>query len=254
VSKAYLAYLRKNKPWFYWTQMENRPSKSGINEFQEYKVGECKLLHDENRGYLIKYENLILPLDQCDVVQAADPAATETDLNARLSRSAVVLLAHAPNDIRFVLGIKAGHVAPSKMFEWMFENRRMFKDYIRSSYLEAMGAFKVLLEPIRQLEIERNFFLNLKPCTVTGKKDVRIRSALEPLLHQGKLFVNEDCRSLFDEEYRSFPEGNKNDIMDALAQAAKSTTRPLSEEEIWEKEELDLRREEAISSSVAGYG
>jgi len=256
VTKEYLEDTRKNNPWFYWTQLENRPKRSGLNELISYKVHDCKLIYDDDKGYLITYgERQVQPLDECDVIQAEDPAATETGVSAKTSRTAVVLVAHAPDNKRFIIEIRAGFVGTSEGFSWLFDNVRKYKDYLRATIFEAQGPFKALIGPLREMESREECYLSLDPQPAEGKKDIRIRNALQPLVSANLLYIDETIRSKFDDEYRRFAPGAKAhiDILDACALALSNTIRPLSEEERLKKTVLRERRKLAYTTNVAGY-
>uniref|UniRef100_A0A6M3LBB7 Putative terminase n=1 Tax=viral metagenome TaxID=1070528 RepID=A0A6M3LBB7_9ZZZZ len=259
VTEEWLAKVEQTDPWFYWTQLENRPRKSGLNKFSSYTPRPFELIYDDDKGWILRYEDeygvqITNPLGACDMVQAADPAATDTGITARTSRTATGCVAHAPDNKRFVFRVKAGYITPSVMYDELFENAGSFNNYLRASYLEAQGAFKVLVPPLREEERKRRRYLNLRPVSAVGNKDVRIENALDPVLRDNLLYVctTDGSMDLFKEEYRGFPQAHKKDVLDMISLGLSSTVRPYSEDEELKKAE-QYERFMTRSVNRAGY-
>ena len=257
ITKEKLDQMVEEDPWTYWTQFENNPQKSGLAEFSGYWVGGCQLDYDKSNGWTILFreDNEVKEWDlaDCDLVVAGDPAATERYMSARTSRSAVVVLVHAPDDKRFIISIHADYVEITKFFDWLFDDARKFSGYLRTTYLEAQGPFKILSALLREEEQKKNMYLNLRPVSATRDKDVRIRSNVIPIVNDKLLYVDDNYRSLLMEEFKGFPQSQKKDILDALALGLANTNRPPTAEEKYAREEADEERAREMSYNVTGY-
>jgi hypothetical protein len=209
-------------------------------EFSSYRVPSCRLIW-ENDQWVVKYflegEWRKVYLADCMVVQALDPAATEKYISAKTSRSAQLVVAHAPSDLRFFLSIHADYVPTTEAVQWLFEDFDRFAGHVTLSLMEAGGPFKALNSFIEDEQQKREKYIGYRPVSAVGDKDVRIRTALQPLLDRSLIYVEERCLELFHEEKMGFPGSYKKDILDAAAIACQNTVRPLTAREIVEEEE-----------------
>ena len=90
-----------------------------------------------------------------------------------------------------------------------------------------LGAAGVPL--LRDEQRKRNIFLGLRPFPAVGDKDARIRSALQPQLEKGSLYVHENIHTLVREEQVAFPQSRKKDILDMLTIAINNRSKPLNQ-------------------------
>ena len=249
-----LKEMAEDDYWTYVTQYLNDPQAAGLAEFNEYKVKKCfleantiEVAGGENiliwniRFFRGPQEEVIIPLSSCDVIVACDPAASERYMSAKTSRSAVGVIATDSHNNHFILALRADYVKVTTMFDWLFAEKRKFKEYIRATFLEAMGAFKVLLPIIREEETRRGENLNIRPVHVVGEKEARIRTILQPVLEQGRLYIDEHFYDLFWDEQRAFPQSQKKDILDMTSLGVKASIRPLSDAEKTEQRRAEKR-------------
>ncbi len=258
-----LAEMAQDDYWTYVTQYLNDPQAGGLAEFNEYKIKKCFLESNTievaggenvliwNIRYFLGGEDVVIPLSSCDLITACDPAASERYVSAKTSRSAVGVIATDSHNNHFILSLHADYVKITKVFDWLFSERRKFKEYLRATFLEAMGAFKVLLPVIRKEETRRGENLNLRPVHVTGEKEARIRTILLPVLEQGRLFIDENFYDLFWDEQRAFPQSQKKDILDMTSLGIKASVRPLSLKERTEKRRAQKRLSQR--RGITGY-
>jgi hypothetical protein len=252
VTEEWLEDLRRKNPWFYWTQMENRPLKSEMNELGDYDVIPFEVKEDEDRGYYFDLKDEKIYMEFCDVVQAADPAGTDTNITAKTSKTAVGILAHTPDDRRFLFGIQAGFWKPTKLYDVLFANMSRYQGYLRNTLLEAQGPFKILVSLIRDEERKRGKLLYLRPVQAVGKKEIRIRNALDPVLKDNLLYVEKgQSLDLFENEFKRFPGSGKDDVLDMATIALNGTFRPFSEEE---EDERLLQYDKFYSREVNAVG
>jgi hypothetical protein len=266
ISDIELRKIFKDDPWTAFTQYQNSPRRSGLSELNMYELPRCYLGMDAEAGWTISYQHdgrmKTIPLSSCDTVQAVDPGATEKYLSSKTSRTAVGVLAHAPDDRRFLLTCAAGFFTPSQTFDHMFSSGAKFNNYLRMTALETQGAFKIL-DPLLRDEIARRqkdaarsratfFPINHRPVTKTGEKVATIRNALEPLLQKGLLYVEDLCWPVVWDELVAFPQSRRMDVLDMIALANKSSFRPDDEVEVEEREkEYDSFAHRTVNA--AGY-
>ena len=232
-SVEWLAKLAAEKPDTYRLHYENNPVSMNVVEFARYHPYGFELAYDKSRGWQIIINNTgeVVRLATCDVVMAIDPAGSEKMATIKTSRSTVVLLARDANDRHFILLVRAGYVATTKWFDWAFDIKDQFNEYIRATYVEQQAGFRALTSIIRTEEVRRGKWLNYSPVNALGDKVVTIRNILQPLLEKDMLYINNDARELVDEELKTFPASVKRDILDALKIAVKMSTKPMNENE-----------------------
>ena len=179
-------------------------------------------------------------------------------MNARTSRTAIGVLATHCSGKRFLIWLRADYVEPTKMMDWLFEANRTFAGYRRATFLEANGPFKILVDPktgrgvLREEEQRRGESLVLRGFNVSGDKDARIRSYLQPELEAGNLYVLESHLGKCEEERKAFPMSTKKDILDMLASAVMLSQRPMSESELKMRHDEDTEWNDRIVGA-AGY-
>ena len=223
--------LLRTDRWTYVTQYLNEPSSAGLAELVNYEAKPANVDYDDRMDEWVLYlqkgpKEVMWPFSECYLSQAGDPAATERYVSAKTSRSAVVALLTTPDDDVVVVNGRADFVAPSVFFDWMFENRKKFKNHLQVSWLEANAGFKVLGPFLREEEKKRGIYLNLRPFAAAGDKDARIRSALEPILKRGALYCVASIKEKLDGELVGFPQSRSKDLIDALATAVANRRTP----------------------------
>jgi hypothetical protein len=189
---------------------------------------------------MIVVESEFIPLKETDFVIALDPGATESDLKARTSKTALILFAKDSKHRRFVLALSSGRVAITLVFDWLFDYKQRYQP--NRSLVELQGPFKILEPLIREQELKRNKVLGFTSVPATKNKEIRIRTAIEPLLNDGLLYVERQIYSDVINELRRFPLGKPDDILDAISLAESGTYVPFADDEN-EDQELLARAE-----------
>jgi len=255
-----LTELAENDWWTFSTQYLNDPQNTGIAEFSQYTVGEAQVEYVESMDeYFIElpsyddHTRRRYAFSDCDITQATDPAATERYVSSKTSRSVVGVMARTPNDEFVFVNVRAGYIATSEMFAIMFENMDVYGQWVRATFLEQQGAFKALGSLLSEEENRRRRWLSLVAVSATGDKDATIRTTLQPLLAQGKIYAVPGSREIIGEEVRSFPSSRRKDVLDMMKIAIKGSVRPLSAEERADEDEYD-RRWRTRRRTVTGYG
>lgn len=264
IDKETFANIQRKDPWLAMTQYYNRPHNAILAELSDYEVPECTVTThpqtgewtievmgtDENGSYRPRH----IFLSDCDIVLTIDPAASESKTRQGNSRSALCLLAHAPNNKKYIIEIRAGYFSASVLFDNIFAVWRKYTGLIRATVLEAQGAFKLLGPLLQQEQNKRNTWINLRTVNKSGEKDAGIRHHVQPCLERGELYCEKNAYLKLQPELRTFPQGKLKDILDALSLGLQSTSRPDTVEER-EKYELYLHRQKLndTRNSTTGY-
>jgi hypothetical protein len=217
--------------WEYVTQYLNDPYESSLTDLSGYDLKKCRTFYGDDDMWYVEFDGQKEPLCDFDVVQAGDPAATEKYISARTSRSSQGIVATHHTGKVFLISLHVGFVSPLEFFDWLFTDMEKFERYIRATYLETQGPFKIMGPLLREEEQKRRLYLKLWPSSATGDKDGRIRSTLDPIMSRGDLYVSVPY---FDEvriEQKSFPQSSRKDILDMLTLGVSNSTRPFTPEE-----------------------
>ena len=238
-SVEWLARLSKEKPETYRLHYENNPVSMNAVEFAQYRPGLCELEYHSDRGWtiILTNENETVNLHECDLVMAIDPAGSERMASIKTSRSTVVLLARDQKNRHYVLQVRAGYVPTTTWFDWAFNIKAQFSDWLRGTFVEQQAGFKSLTSIIRTEEARRKSWLNYSAINALGDKIVTIRNIIQPLLENRLLYINIECKDMVDEELKVFPASIKRDILDAMKIAIKMSIRPDGEYDEGEDED-----------------
>ncbi len=148
-----------------------------------------------------------------------DPASSKTKIKGTRARSAIILLAVDDLSRIFVLFAWADRIATNKLRDKIIEVVDQFKP--RRFGIEANAMQSLFADLVRDaasaLKGQR---LPLTEVTQSTKvdKDFRIRTSLQPIIADGRLFLQPDQYEL-KEELKGFPMTFKKDLVDALASA-----------------------------------
>jgi hypothetical protein len=246
--------MSRNDYWTYVTQYLNDPQEAGLAELVAYEAQSASCEYDDSADDYVLELGMghQVPLSDCDVVQAVDPAATERYVSAKTSKSVALMLATTPRDECVAFSIRSGYVQPTQLFEWMFDHAKRYSRWMRSTFLEANAGFKVLGPILREEERRKGTSLHLRPFAAMGDKDARIRSTLQPLLDAKRLYVVEAFSSALNEELRSFPQSRRKDVLDALQIAVSNRFTP-EDELARERRKLAEERWKHRTQNVCGY-
>jgi predicted phage terminase large subunit-like protein len=163
-----------------------------------------------------------IPPQSLHTVAFVDPAGgnSRQALKKVRARSAIVVIGVEPDLQRiFVRHAWAARATTDELVNEMFNVGQMFTGLrqfgIESNAMQALFAGVVMREA-RAKGIRIPFIEVKQPTNVD--KDWRIRSILQPVLAEGRLFLLKNQIELIN-ELRSFPTGKTKDIVDALASA-----------------------------------
>jgi hypothetical protein len=209
---------------------------SSFQELNQFDINECKIDYTPSEGFKVLYfyngVEQEWNLRDCHVIQVLDPAASERGMSAKTSRSAHIVLATAPDGRMFVIRGHADYVPASKIFDWLFETFNIYKNYLKLSGMEMQGPFKVFEGLMRDEQNKRRQFINFRPIKTQGDKDARIRTQLEPVLRESKLYCIPSFKNTIKAELKVFPDSPKKDVLDALSMAVQESRIPEHPNEI----------------------
>ena len=251
-----LKKLELEDPWTYWTQYFNNPFKSSFQELNTFDVHPCEVDFDPGMGQSVVFfhagEERRWYLQDCDVIQVCDPAASDRGMSAKTSRSAHLILARAPDERLFIITGHADYVKPSTIYEWLFDGFSSYHQYMRMSGMEMQGPFKVFKSLIDEEQYRRRKWINFQAIKTSGDKDARIRTNLEPLLRRGLLYCVPSFIDEIKAELKVFPDAPKKDILDALSMGVQESQIPEDPKEV-QRRRIRSQYEMVETDSVTGY-
>lgn len=154
--------------------------------------------------------------DLVDVAGFIDPASGKTALKRTASRSADVIVAQDAAMRVFVLHAWAGRIPTTAHTDRIF---KLIEDYRpRVVGIDASAMQSLYYDSLLREATQRGARLPLIPVKMQGDKDARIRAVLQPVIADGRLFVQPGQRDLW-QELEAFPHGMTRDLCDALAEA-----------------------------------
>jgi hypothetical protein len=167
-----------------------------------------------------------------------DPASGKGRLKRVRARQAIVIIATDWLTRIFVLHTWAGRIPTSRYLDKII---KVCDDYRPKSFgIEANAMQSLFADCVRDAakkRAKRIAFLSVTQPTKVDK-DFRIRTVLEPVIADGRLFMMEGQTEL-EGELRSFPTGLTKDLVDCLASAiALVPRRPLPVQHSEEAEQL----------------
>lgn len=167
-----------------------------------------------------------------------DPASGKGRLKKVRARQAIVIIASDWLQRIYVLYTWAGRIPTSRYLDKII---KVCEDYRPRVFgIEANAMQSLFADLVSDAAKQRAKRLSFVPVTQPTKidKDFRIRTTLEPVIADGRLFTLES-QSELEAELRSFPTGLTKDIIDCLASAiALVPRRPLPVQQSREAEQL----------------
>lgn len=145
-----------------------------------------------------------------------DPAGGKQVLKRTRSRSAIVVLGVDGLQRMFVLEEWAERAMTSAIVRKVFEVNNRWRPRVFGCEANAQQA--LFADMVQHVAGMRHIRLPLRPVIqpTTLDKDFRIRTAVQPVVDEGRLFVPKDCKHL-RQEMAMFPLGDTADVVDALA-------------------------------------
>jgi len=201
--------------------------------FNEEKLDELKDLHgsyifsafylndpvDEDTALIkksqIRYygenEDVKLP-KLLSIFSVCDPAVSQQEYS---DYSSITTVGIDVDDNWYVLEVRRDKWTVGELIEELFAVYRRWKPVTMS--IEVIGQAQGLMKPIHDEEERRGIYLPLVQIGVRPqvKKEMRIRSVLQPRFERGKIFIKRGMHDL-EEELLRFPKARHDDIIDSL--------------------------------------
>lgn len=251
--------------WGAMTQSMNRPAKTGMVEFSDFRVKPASLEWDEEHNeYAIKLgdeDNFDedgkpkkpRPLSWHDVVMAVDPASTERDIDAKVSRTAIAVWAVDEDENAILIWRRVGYFNPITWFNHLFDGVRKFSGAIRCCVVEAAAMQKVLEPLLRKEAVERRVGIYFKPVPALGNKDGRIRMKFQPLFARGKVYAVSGEDSELKQEVKVFPSSKwRKDLLDASEKALSEAHAPEKQEDIDARSAMEFESNQFVNE-ITGW-
>jgi hypothetical protein len=257
MSKESLEALVVSDNWSAMTQYYNEPYKTGLAEFVECIIGECKLINTKDKWAILRLGDNFNPQDavllgDCDVVMSIDPAATDTGISAKSCRTSIGVWATDSDDYKYRIWSRVGFFSIHQIIDYIFEGNRVFKGYIRATMIED-NAFQKVIKPLVDREVvNRNVYVHAIGVQARGDKKARIRVALGTYLAKGKIWVTREAGKEFREEVKMFPMSDTRlDVLDESEKGIVFSKRPESASQRLERE---IEEEEREAEPVGAFG
>jgi len=261
--------------WGAMTQSMNRPAKTGLVEFSDFKIKPAYLeWNEEHACYAIlkgleknfdedEEQPRARPLSEFTVIMAVDPASTEKDITAKTSRTAICIWAVDSNEDVILLWRRVGYFPPVLIdekgelsggwFKHIYDGARKFSGSVSVCVIESQAMQKVLAPILQRESIFQKFPLYFKPVPAPGDKVARIRMKLQPLLARGKVYaiIGEDIE--LKQEIKVFPQSKwRMDLLDATEKALSEARAPEEEPDEETRERRD-RETVRFVNETTGY-
>jgi hypothetical protein len=170
-----------------------------------------------------------------------DPAGGKRQQLKRVrARSAIVVVGADYMERLFVLHTWADRASTPQILEKVFAINERFKP--RRFGCEANALQSLFADAIRYIAKERGLRIPLTPVEQPTKitKEFRVRSILQPIIGNGRLFLQPNQHELRT-EITAFPTGLTVDLVDALASVA-AMVPPISKHALEARADIDLHQ------------
>lgn len=238
LNKKILEKAMEQDMWFAMTQLINYPQKAGLTEFHEMppkfadmrwddELQDWLIVYDQNKNY--DEESASVLLSECDVVMSVDPAGTDRGISARTSRTSIGIWARDWKDRVTRVFSSVGYYDVHKMFDEIFRGHLLYKGYVRGTFVESNAMQKILLPLLREMQSDKQQFINPQGVPASGDKVARIRNTVGLPLSRGKLYLIRQYSKDFMEEHSVFPmNAYRMDVLDESEKGITATRTPLS--------------------------
>lgn len=147
-----------------------------------------------------------------NVFAVCDPAVSQA---ASADESSIVIVGVDAENSWWVLETRSGRWTVGELIQQLFAVKKQWNP--QTMTIEVIGQGQGIMLPIHDEENRRNDYLPLHEITVRPpvKKEIRVRSVLQPRFERGKVFIKRDMYDL-EEQIIKFPRGGRDDMIDAM--------------------------------------
>ncbi len=180
-----------------------------------------------------------------------DPAGGQSvGMKRRRARSAIVTIALDAIGRVFVIQAWAAHAKTDEIVEKVFEINEKFRP--TRFGIESSGQQSLFADSVQAEAAKRDIKLPIAKVSqpVNMHKDFRIRTLIQPVLSEGRLFIQE-LEPELKSELSKFPTGEYKDLVDALASAIHLAPPRIRTKEGKDKSTVDADLERYLKSRGA---
>lgn len=147
-----------------------------------------------------------------NIFAVCDPAVSQS---TQADYSCILIIGVDPENNWYVLEVRREKWTVGELIEQLFAVNELWKPITIS--IEVIGQAQGLMTPIHDEENRKNKYLPLFEIKARPdiKKEMRIRSVLQPRFERGKIFIKRDMYELEDEILK-FPRSKHDDMIDAM--------------------------------------
>jgi len=147
-----------------------------------------------------------------NVFSVCDPAVSQAET---ADESSIITVGVDTDNNWWILETRSGQWTTYELIEQLFAVHAQWKPITMT--LEVIGQAQGIMLPIHDEEDRRKIYLPLVEITSRPqiKKEIRIRSVLQPRFERGKVFIKRDMFDL-EEQIIHFPRSKRDDMIDAL--------------------------------------
>lgn len=148
-----------------------------------------------------------------EIFAMCDPAVSQKET---ADESSITIVGVDAKNNWYVLETRHGQWTVGQLIQELFAVHRDWQPTTMS--IEVIGQAQGLMTPIHDEEDRRNVYLPLVEITVRDRvrKEMRIRSVLQPRFERGKIYIKRDQVDL-EEQLLKFPRSKRDDMIDSLA-------------------------------------
>lgn len=215
------AYLPDGK--LYFPELLNEEKLAELRSLQGSYVYSAFYLNDpvDEESALIKRsmlkywgpgEHITSPPGGMNVFAVCDPAVSQSEY---ADESCIIIVGVDMENNWWVLETRSGKWTTGELIEQLFATFKQWKP--QTMTIEVIGQAQGIMSPIHSEEDRTNTYLPLIEITVRPqiRKEIRIRSVLQPRFERGKVYIKSDMFDL-EEQILKFPRGKRDDMIDAL--------------------------------------
>jgi phage terminase large subunit-like protein len=147
-----------------------------------------------------------------NIFAVCDPAVSQSEY---ADESSIIVVGVDSENNWWILETRTGQWTTFELIEQLFAVHAQWKPITMT--LEVIGQAQGIMLPIHDEEDRRKIYLPLMEITSRGdiKKEIRIRSVLQPRFERGKVFIRPEMFEL-EEQLLHFPRSKRDDMIDAL--------------------------------------
>lgn len=147
-----------------------------------------------------------------NIFSVCDPAVSQAET---ADESSIITVGVDTDNNWWILETRSGQWTTFELIEQLFSVHAQWKPITMT--LEVIGQAQGIMLPIHDEEDRRKIYLPLVEITSRPqvRKEIRIRSVLQPRFERGKVFIKKEMFDL-EEQIIHFPRSKRDDMIDAL--------------------------------------